>query len=203
MTPHGFISIGRQLVCAVVTLVIVIHVVPVTDAAAWSGRSSRQQLDSQEIRNTSRRVMRHQDFRSLREDASTDGSSDSPGFLQRIFDTIERFFDFLFSRSGESSSAAPSTSSFGLAQVILLLAIIALLVIVTVIIVAVIRSIDARKSKAEGGVDGRSGHSEMALKSPPGEMPSNIYAQRAQQLAQNGDYAAAMRQLLLGEHELD
>ncbi len=160
------------------------------------GYQPTQPLDTRTIHEVAREIMTSADFRMLN-DPGNQSKDASPGFLQRVIDAIEKFLERLFGNM-PSSERTDSGAAIGLSQVILATAIALLLVIVIWIVVAVIRSIDARQAARRKGPFGPELDAAVEVAGPPGELATNVYVERAIQLARQGDYRMAIRQLLLG-----
>lgn len=172
------------------------------------------ELDSQAIRDAARRVMNGSDFRSVRRRVleNIPESDADKGFLDQMFEdmgnSIEDFFDWLFTSSsapnrrratstGSSSSASGSGLSLGFAQILLFLAIVALIAVAIWIISVVVKSSDGQRNGNRDflNVD----DDDLAdLSVPPGELAALTYESRALQFAADGNFRAAIRELLLG-----
>lgn len=185
-------------------------------------------LSDDAIDRVGERVMNGHDFRSTRRrvlermpGAGGDVVDDvDKGFLlgaldwmgDRIgdfFGAIGDFFQWLF--SGLSSPGSPGSPSapaanpvsnsgagpMGLTDLLKLLAIGAIVAILIVIIAMIVKSVDARnrhRRSNSGGTD----EILSDLLVPPGEFAASTYESRAIQLAADGNFRGAIRELLLG-----
>ncbi len=163
----------------------------------WVEPPASQQFSDSEIRQASRRVMQDDDFRLLRDESNAQ-SSKSRGFLLKILDRLTELLDRLFSNSAGNTPASDSQRSFGLSQLVLMLAIVAVVAVVVLILVAVIRSIQGRVAAARTEITPPGSAVTIVPKLPPGEIASNVYEQRALDFASRGNYSLAIRELLLG-----
>ncbi len=124
--------------------------------------------------------------------------------LGDVFGAIFDFFRWLFSglrspSAGSVPPASPSTASeFGdFSQLLPALAIVAIVAVLIVIIAMVIKSVDAKKQRKDSLL------SDLAdvlsdVVTPPGELAASTYESRAIALSSDGNYRAAIRELLLG-----
>ncbi len=181
-------------------------------------------LSSEQIREASRQVMQRHDYRSVRrrilENTATP-DVETPrvqiGFLQSalesIGDAIGNFFDWII--NGIFSSGPPkrvpvnntpkpaSTSSssgnfeFSLTKVLLFLSLAALLATLTWLLAGVFKASDGRRRIDSDGLFGDE-EDLSNLSVPPGELAASTYESRAVQMASDGKYRQAIRELLLG-----
>lgn len=176
------------------------------------------EISSEQIRQTAGRVMQHQDFRSVRRRVLEDIPVANRGSflknsLEKSMNAIGDFFEWLFSafssppnRVGPQPvntppAAAPATSSgggsFNLGSVAFFLALAFLLVVAMWIIATVIRSHDGRSGlSAADLLEDNGGLGSLSV--PPGELAASTYESRALQMAAEGDYRTAVRELLIG-----
>jgi hypothetical protein len=125
--------------------------------------------------------------------------------LGDVFGAIGDFFSWLFSglRWPRNSPQAPASSSssginfLGLSDLLTAFAIVAIMAVLIVIIAMIVKSIDAKKHKNESLL------SDLAdvlsdVTTPPGEVAASTYETRAIALANEGNFRAAIRELLLG-----
>ncbi len=122
------------------------------------------------------------------------------------FGAVGDFFNWLVSglrspnRPQRTTTSTPSSgglSFLGFADLITTLAIVAIVAILIVIIAMIVKSIDAKKLKRESLLSDLEGVlSDVVV--PPGELAASTYESRAVNLANNGDYRLAIRELLLG-----
>jgi len=120
--------------------------------------------------------------------------------LGDVFGAIFDFFRWLFSGL-RSQPAAPSTAGSGgfgdFSQLLPALAIIAIMAVLIVIISMLVKSVDTKKQRKDSLL------SDLAdvlsdVVTPPGELAASTYESRAIALASDGNYRAAIRELLLG-----
>lgn len=181
-------------------------------------------IDNSRIDQVGEHVMNSNEFRSVRRTVleRLPETDIDKGFLgnalrwlgEKIGDTfnaIGNFFRWLFSgfsgpaRRGPApaSSSPPAASGDfdfglgGLANLFVIVVIAVILLVLIVIAVMIVKSIDAKKKNREGLLsDSEDMHSDITV--PPGELSASTYESRAMQLASQGDYRAAIRELLLG-----
>lgn len=185
-----------------------------------------QQLTSEAIRDAAQQVMGGDDFADVRRRAlqgmPQGGDASRRGFLMRTLESmsssISDFFGSLFggrpgiapgpmrpttpgSTSPRSTSQPSSTSgsgfSFSPGHIILYLGIFLAIILCIWIMASVIQS----RSRGSGNrsttfLDGEA--ETIALSSPPGEIAVSNYESRAIKLAEQGDFSAAIRELLVG-----
>lgn len=194
----------------------------VTEAQGGSGVSGvGRRLQDEQIDDVGERVMQGNEFRSLRRRVleNPDAKDADKGFLQQamqwideqissVFNAIGEFLAGLFRSSGSSAPPPPAPSvggdmSFlqsllsGVWRIMVFLILAALLVIVAMLISAVVKSAEKRRSRLlNPGIDGEEDLRDLSV--PPGELPASTYESRAEQYAREGNYRAAIRELLLG-----
>ena len=180
------------------------------------------EMTSEQIRETADRVMQQSDFRSVRRrvlenirDSDTDVSD---GFLvqtlskigEAIGDFLEWMLSGLFSprnrRPRPTATPAPSSSTpssggsgigYGLGNVVLYVGLAILIMVAIWIIAMVIKSSDGRRKIDSSGLFGED--SLLGdLSVPPGELAVSTYESRAIQMAGEGNYRGAIRELLIG-----
>lgn len=208
------IVISGVIVCCASSMAQAIRPTPGSTDGATLAVQRPAELDSQAIRDAARRVMNGSDFRSVRRRVleNIPESDADKGFLDQMFEdmgnSIEDFFDWLFTSSsapnrrratstGSSSSASGSGLSLGFAQILLFLAIVALIAVAIWIISVVVKSSDGQRNGSKDflNVD----DDDLAdLSVPPGELAALTYESRALQFAADGNFRAAIRELLLG-----
>lgn len=178
-----------------------------------------QVLTDEQIDQAADAVMQGHEFRSVRRrvleqipevDADKGFLRDimqwTGDLLDSVFDAIGTFLRWIV-RSLFSDSSAPSAidsgdSLFGaglegLSQLIVILAIIIVLLIVIMIAARVVRSMDQGRRRSPGLFpDGEESLSHLAV--PPGELSAATYEARALQMAGEGNFRGAIRELLLG-----
>lgn len=178
-------------------------------------------MSSDAIRDAASRVMQGQDFRGVRrrvlENVTGPDTPDS-GFLSRPLEAmgtaIGDFFDWLFQgfggnpaprRARATPAAAPTPPAtggggglnFSLGSVFLYLGLGALIVVTIFIIAAVLKKSDPNRKMDLKGLLGEDGDIT-DLTTPPGELAASTYETRAIQMARDGNYRTAIRELLIG-----
>ncbi len=183
-------------------------------------QEASSQLSNEQIDEATTSVMSDNEFRSVRrlvidKIPESELSDADKGFLRGISDWMNSFADTFFDGLGEflrslfgaagqqpttpSASASSGGLFSGIANIIVLLAVVALVAIIVLFATLIVRSIDGKKRRERAGgllFDGT--EAPEALSTPPGETEVGIYERRALQLAQEGNYRAAIRELLLG-----
>lgn len=183
-------------------------------------QEASSQLSNEQIDEATTSVMSDNEFRSVRrlvidKIPESELSDADKGFLRGISDWMNSFVDTFFDGLGEflrslfgaagqqpttpSASASSGGLFSGIANIIVLLAVVALVAIIVLFATLIVRSIDGKKRRERAGgllFDGT--EAPEALSTPPGETEVGIYERRALQLAQEGNYRAAIRELLLG-----
>lgn len=156
---------------------------------------AQENLSQDEINRAVKEVMEHDDFRSVRRRTI---EQDQKGLLERFFDWLdEAISESEGGSSGGSSGAAGAGASVFLK--VLMFAMIALIVVViVVVIVIIVRSLDRSKRELKSLDLPVSLDQAAGISVPPGEQAVSIYEQRAEQYAAEGNYRAAIRELLLG-----
>ena len=205
-----------QRVPLVVLLVLAIGLATAGDVRAVNQTTS---MSSEQIRDAASRVMQQQDYRSVRrrvlENLPETESVTDTGFLQRtlgamgdpIGDFLEWIFSGLFStgprpRGGTTTpAAAPPASSggvdFSMGKLLLLIGLAVLVVVVIWILGMVLKASDGRRRINHRELFGEEEDlSELTI--PPGELAASTYESRAIRLASEGNFRAAIRELLLG-----
>lgn len=179
------------------------------------------ELSSDQIREAAGRVMQHQDYRPVRrrvlENFEGDYSHLHDGFLvrtlRRMAEAVGDFLEWIVSglfrprntrpAPAPSTPSAPSASSgsgginLSMGSVLLYIGLAALVVATIWIIATIIRTRDKRRRPSSHGLFG----DEEALDNlsvPPGELAASTYETRAIQMAKDGKYGAAIRELLIG-----
>lgn len=175
-------------------------------------------LTSQEIRDAADRVMQQRDFRSVRrrvlENVPDTASDSGGGFLGDTLGQMGRavgdFLEWLFSglsnpgttRPGSAQGPAPTANgfdglSFGLGNMLLYVGLATLIGISIWIIASVIRSRDRKRERDSAGLfDVDEWVTDLSV--PPGELAVSTYESRAIQMAADGNFRGAIRELLIG-----
>jgi hypothetical protein len=170
------------------------------------------------------RVMNGHDFRSVRHRVldRTQAIDVDKGFLWSalgwmgdrigdVFNAIGDFFRWLFSGFGSSGPPAPASTApqvpgsgpnpaagmLGLAELLRILALVAILAVLVVIISMIVRSVDLKTQRNRNALT-EGGEFLSELMTPPGDLAASTYESRAIQLAADGNYRGAIRELLLG-----
>lgn len=180
------------------------------------------ELNSQQIRDTASQVMQHQDYRPVRrrvlENINEDNRSLRDGFLirtlTRMAEAIGDFMEWILSglfrsrgapRQGQPAnpSAPPPPAStgggidFSLGSVLLYIGLAALVVSTIWIIATIIKRKDGRRKLDSSGLfDDATGLGDLSI--PPGELAASTYESRAINMAREGNYRGAIRELLIG-----
>lgn len=179
-------------------------------------------ISSDSIRDAANRVMQQHDYRSVRrrvlENAPADDSNARDGFLVRTLsnmaESVGDFLEWVFSglfrprntrqgpvNTAPQSSPPPASSGSGLNLSIgsvFLYAGLAVLVVAAIWIIATVinkrdgtRQLDSRDLFGDD-----EGISDLSV--PPGELAASTYESRAIQMAREGNYRSAIRELLIG-----
>lgn len=190
----------------------------------WKGVSDADidSIGDQIVRSNDFRSVRRRVLEQIPDAELEDGEG---GFLSKgmsrlsegvssFFSSVRSFFrnliDKLFSSSPRRPATAPaprSSSSSGtigdgigasLANLVVIVVISVLLLLLITIAAMIIRNTD--RSRKKRSADDQEGGEEnlTALSTPPGEQAASTYEQRAIQLAAEGQYRPAIRELLLG-----
>ncbi|MEZ6063726.1 MAG: hypothetical protein R3C19_25535 [Planctomycetaceae bacterium] len=176
---------------------------------------AQNDLPSEQIRDAARRVMQQNEYRSVRRrvlENIPENDADK-GFLEGMtssigtaigdaIDSVLTWFSSLFSsrrqRPNTQSVNMPSSGlSIGLSQVLLYVAVIALVGAAIWIIAAIVRTSDGRNHSRDRSFLNTEEDLEN-LSVPPGELAASTYESRALQFAADGNFRAAIRELLLG-----
>lgn len=175
-------------------------------------RAGDQAMNGHEFRSVRRQVLEKVvvedvDKGFLKETLSSIGSG-----IRSFFDAIGDFFRWLFGGSGRNKPAAPpapapyvppsSSGDWGfsfpdLAGLGTVLIFIAVAAVIFILIALIVKTLDAKKKNAEGLLD-ELGDALADVTTPPGELAASTYEGRAIQMARDGNYRLAIRELLLG-----
>ena len=163
------------------------------------------------IRHSARHVMEQSDFRSVRrrvlEQIPVQDFDEGflKGLIESIGDAISDFVSWLMPSPRARRPAPPprqssgsrraSATEFDFARVATIIVVIAVAGILIWLFARVIKQ--HQQDPERGGIPTID---DLALEfsTPPGEMAANTYESRALQLAQQGNFSAAIRELLLG-----
>lgn len=176
-------------------------------------------LSSEAIRDAANRVMQGHDFRSVRRRVLEDfDGPDVPdlgflsGPLESMGNAVGDFFDWLFSgftsNPGRGRAPAPATVppatttgggglDFSIGNIFLFLGFAFLIVVMIWIFSSVLKKSDPNRKLNMQGLLGDD-EDITDLSTPPGELAASTYESRAIQMAQSGNYRAAIRELLIG-----
>jgi hypothetical protein len=124
-----------------------------------------------------------------------------------VFSRIGDFFDWLFSGLRSPRTPRPNVApasdfgwswgSMGFGQMLTVVMIGVIVLILIVIAAMIVKSMDAKKRRGDGLLsDSTDLLSDISV--PPGELAASTYETRAVALAEEGNYRAAIRELLLG-----
>lgn len=198
---------------AVVSMVVVL---------LWGGLISNKaaaqggQLSSEAIRDTANQVMESHDYRGVRrrvlENIPAQEVS-SGGFLtdsiNSMGNAVGDFFEWLFRglfggtpnrRAARPTPPPPSTSGgvldFSLGSVFLYIGLAVLVGIAIWIIAAIVQKSDPNRAVDRSFLSDNEDITD--LSTPPGELAASTYESRAMQMAADGNYKAAIRELLIG-----
>ncbi len=173
--------------------------------------SGQDRIPADSIRRSSKQVMEHNDFRSVRrrvlEEIPVDDMDE--GFLEELLgsigDAISDFFAWLFPTNlRPAPPAAPTTTppagpsffdGFDLSKMISILAI---LIVAGVLIWVLAKILPQHQNDPNRG--GIPSITELAgeISAPPGEQAVSTYESRAVMYGQKGEFSMAIRELLLG-----
>jgi len=181
-------------------------------------------LSDDRIDQVGERVMNGHDFRSVRHRVldQTPAIDVDKGFLWSalgwmgdrigdVFNAIGDFFRWLFSGFGSSSppgpaspaspaptsAPSPAVGMVGVTELPRILALVAIVAVLVVIISMIVKSVDLKSRRNRSALtEGREFLSELIA--PPGDLAASTYESRAIQLAADGNYRGAIRELLLG-----
>lgn len=177
-------------------------------------------ISDAEIDRAGEEVMSRNEFRSVRRRIleKIDPADFDQGFLEKImgrtggivstvFDAIGDFFRMLFGSPDQpgtpKATSTPATSSSGssslawFSQLLVIVVICIVLFIVVMLTSFIVRRADRRRQELSGIADlGDDDPADLSV--PPGELPANVYESRAVQMAAEGNFRGAVRELLLG-----
>lgn len=207
----------RRLAIALRVTVLLLLGIPTVRCASAAPQISDEQIDS--VGDT---IMQDRDFRSMRRRLrqSLPAADADKGFLNSLSSTvgealrsiiapIEDFLGWLFSsgsrprRGGSSTSTGPATGSGspfslqGIGRLLTVLMIVAILAILILVATIVVKSRD-RQQRTAVRLPEIEEENLTDLAVPPGELGVSVYEARAIQLAEQGNYRSAVRELLVG-----
>lgn len=176
-------------------------------------RAGEQVMNGHDFRSVRRRVLEKVEVKDLDRGFLKEALSWVGSGIRSVFEAIGDFFRWLFSGWGRNRSTGPppapaplsplpssSGSGFsmpdlaGLGTVLIFISVAA---VIFVLIGLIVKSIDARRKKSEGLLD-ELGDALADVTTPPGELAASTYEGRALQMARDGNYRSAIRELLLG-----
>ena len=197
-------------------LVLILTVRPASVVAA-----PQSGLTPQQIQDAASRVMENTDFNGVRrrvlENLPADQLSDDGFLLESLRSagtSVSDFFEWLFRglftsrprrvRAAPAPAAPPSSTSsgggmeFNFGSIMLYLGLAALILITIWIIGTLVRRADPGRRLSRDGLfgDDLDGVTDLAV--PPGELAASTYESRAIQMAKDGNYRLAVRELLIG-----
>ncbi len=178
-------------------------------------------ISSEQIRDTANRVMLQKDFRGVRrrllENVPT--SEGDRGFLRETIGqmgtAVGDFFDWIFNGlfnggpakarrpATPTPAATPASSStgsgfdFDLGKTMLCIGLAVLTGVTVWLIAAIIKKSDPNRQLDRRGLFGDE-DAITGLSVPPGELAASTYESRAIQMAADGNYREAVRELLIG-----
>lgn len=192
-------------------------IVPQSDSTPSSPVTTS--LSSEQIRDTSQRIMQQHDYRSVRRRILENRAIPKPvetgeGFLQRtlrkIGASIGDFFDWIFTgmfssprpRIAPRPTPSPSPTSstefdFSFGRLFLILALAALVAVIAWMFAGILKASDGRRKLDNEDLFGDE-EDLSNLSVPPGEFAASTYESRALKLAAEGRFQPAIRELLLG-----
>ncbi len=153
-----------------------------------------QELTRDQIRDATRDVMSDRDFRRLHEKPV----EEPEGWLSRLLEWLSEWRE---SENDTSEREVPGAGPIasGIGQLVMIVGLAAVIAVIAVIVVLVIRSIDrSRQKKSLVSGPGLLDDVHEIAATAPGELAANEYRTRADRLAEDGNLAAAIRELLLG-----
>ena len=146
-------------------------------------------LQDDKVQTTAQRVLSDPEFRHLTHKTEKINDADLPEWFQKFLKWLVSWFESEPSRSSDSAFA-------GLASLLSYLAVAAVVAIVVFLIVSLLKKVGPL------GIDRPaelfSETEEINPLTPPGEFPTAFYEQRAMQFATDGNFRAAIRELVLG-----
>ncbi|MCR9198953.1 MAG: DUF4129 domain-containing protein [Planctomycetaceae bacterium] len=178
-------------------------------------------LTPQQIQDAASRVMENSDFNGVRrrvlENLPADQMSDDGFLLESLRSagaSVSDFFEWLFRglftsrprrvRPAPTPAAPPSSTSsgggmeFNFGSIMLYMGLAALILVTIWIIATLVRRADPGRRLNRDGLfgDDLDGVTDLAV--PPGELAASTYESRAIQMAGDGNYRLAVRELLIG-----
>jgi len=141
--------------------------------------------DDDEVNQTIDDVLSDPEFRRLKRKSDQKPDLEDPWWLKDLLDWL-------------SPNVSPGSLGMGVAVMEIVLYSLVFLAVLLVVGL-IVRAVMGIANKGRDGLDVPSGHvDEPLLATPPGESPSAEYERRALEFARDGDYKAAIRQLVLG-----
>ncbi len=160
-------------------------------ASVCLGQNNEGVLDSGEVQQTVKDILSDPEYRHLfREKATARETEELP-------DIMKEFLEWLFGEDDEAGAPTEARQpSLNLGQWLLYSAIVILVAILLIIAVNLFRRMSFNQQDDEFLL----GEDQEAITptSPPGDIPSNEYEQRALLVAGRGDFRSALRELVLG-----
>lgn len=185
---------------------IVVTLIMTCITSCSAARATPPRIPSEAIRNSSRGVMEHSDFRSVRRRVLEKVTNEDmgEGFLQNLIESmtmsISDFFRSLFSRGARAPVRQVSRSSssgleFDFSRLFAILFVLVIFGIVGWLLSRIIRK--HQHDPDRGGIPSIA-DTAVEVSFPPGELTASTYESRALEYAQSGKFALAIRELLLG-----
>ena len=210
---------GKLLTLSVILVILILDVGPVHGFVSPIAHQS--EISSEQIRDAANQVMQQKDFRGVRRRVlenirTTEGER---GFLRNTLGSmgtaVGDFFDWIFSglfssrpkpakaraRAPATPPPASSSSSSGFdfdpGKLLLFMGLTVLVGVSIWLLASVMKKSDPNRKLDRRGLFG----DEQAitdLTTPPGELAASTYESRAILMASEGNYRAAVRELLIG-----
>lgn len=175
-------------------------------------RAGDQAMNGHEFRSVRRQVLEKVDVQDVDKGFLKETLKSIGDGISSVFEAIGDFFRWLFGGSGRNRPATPPTPvtntppsssgdwgfSFpdlsGLGTVLIFMAVAA---VIFTLIALIVKTMEARR-KQSGGLLDELGDMLADVTTPPGELSASTYEGRAVQMARDGNYRSAIRELLLG-----
>lgn len=155
---------------------------------------AQEQRAAGEVQQTVQRIMAEPEFRHLEQEINDADKAATNTELPKWFEEVlKRFFKWMFS---DRQSNGDASSLFGISELLFYAAIVVGVGLLVFLLVMLLKRIEPATVKRpfKLGTDEEALHPTV----PPGEYPPSIYEVRAVQFANDGNYRAALRELVLG-----
>jgi hypothetical protein len=169
-----------------VTLLVPLLAALVAPAGAQDGDEGGYE-SAEQVKTSVERILSSVEFLHLHREPAAPTEEES---------WLEGWLKWFFGNEGESGSAPVDVSSFVVPILYLLVGAVVLLALLWMVRSLVIRA--SRKAQVLGLVDAPAPGDAPDPALPPGEQAAEAYLERATLLAHEGDYRAAIREILLG-----